>query len=75
VVIDFFTVPTLTFRTLYVFLVLSLDRRRVVHFKVTSSPAAEWTSQQLTQSFPFDTAPHFLIIDRDSIYGKKVIDS
>ncbi len=46
VAIDFFTVPTLTFRTLYVFVILSLDRRRVVHFNVTSSPTAEWTSLQ-----------------------------
>ena len=75
VAIDFFTVPTLTFRTLYVFVVLSLDRRRIVHFNVTSSPTAEWTSLQLTQTFPFDTAPRFLIRDRDGIYGKKVLDT
>ena len=72
--IDFFTVPTVTFRTLYVFVILSLDRRRIVHFNVTDSPTAEWTSLQLTQAFPFDTAPRFLIRDRDGIYGKKVID-
>ncbi len=75
VAIDFFTVPTLTFRTLYVFVILSLDRRRVVHFNVTRSPTAEWTSLQLTQAFPFYTAPRFLIRDRDGIYGKKVIDT
>lgn len=52
--IDFFTVPTLTFRILYVFVVLSHERRRVIHFNVTSHPTAEWTSQQLLQAFPFD---------------------
>ena len=71
--IDFFTVPTLTFRTLYVFVILSLGRRRIVHFNVTDSPTAEWTSLQLTQAFPFDTAPRFLIRDRDGIYGKMVV--
>ncbi len=70
VAIDFFTVPTVTFRVLYVFVILSLDRRRVVHFNVTSSPTAEWTSLQPTQAFPFDTAPRFLIRDRDGIYGR-----
>ena len=75
VAIDFFTVPTLTFRTLYVFVILSLDRRRVVHFNVTSSPTAEWTCLQLLQAFPFDTAPRFLIRDRDGIYGQKVVDT
>jgi putative transposase len=59
VAIDSFTVPTVTFRVLYVFVILSLDRRRIVHFNVTDSPTAEWTSLQLTQAFPFDTAPRF----------------
>ncbi len=57
VAIDFFTVSTASFRTLYVFLVLSLDRRRIIHFNVTRNPTAEWTSLQLIQAFPFDTAP------------------
>ena len=72
---DFFTVPTATFKTLYVFVVLSLGRRQVFHFNVTESPTAEWTSLQITQAFPFDTAPRFLIRDRDGIYGKKVVDT
>ena len=55
--IDFFTVPTATFRVLFVLLVLSHDRRRVVQFNVTSSPSAEWTAQQILQAFPEDTAP------------------
>ena len=73
--IDFFTVPTLTFKTLYVFVVLSLDRRRVLHFNVTDSPTAQWTSLQIVQAFPFDTAPRFLLRDRDGIYGEKVVDT
>lgn len=73
--VDFFTVPTLTFKTIYVFVVLSLDRRRVLHFNVTDSPTAAWTSRQIVQAFPFDTAPRFLIRDRDKIYGEKVVDT
>jgi transposase InsO family protein len=75
VAIDFFTVPTATFRTFCVFLVLSVDRRRVVHLNVADSPTAEWTSLQLIQAFPFDTAPRFLIRDRDSIYGDEVVQT
>ena len=70
--IDFFTVPTITFRILYVFLVLSHERRRVVYFNVTSHPTAEWTSQQLLQAFPYDSAPQYLLRDRDRIYGEDV---
>jgi transposase InsO family protein len=68
--VDFFTVPTVTFRVLYVFVVLSLDRRRVLHFHVTTSPSAEWTAQQVVEAFPFDTASRFLMRDRDGIYGE-----
>ena len=67
--IDFFAVPTATFRVLFVLLILSHDRRRVVHFNVTSSPSAEWTAQQIVQAFPEDTAPRYLLRDRDGIYG------
>ena len=67
--IDFFTVPTATFRVLSVLLVLSHDRRRVLHFDVTSSPSAEWTAQRIVQAFPEDTAPCYLLRDRDGIYG------
>ncbi|MHC4405378.1 MAG: integrase core domain-containing protein, partial [Planctomycetota bacterium] len=67
--IDFFTVPTVTFRILFVFVALSNDRRRVVHFNVTDSPTAAWTGQQMTEAFPWDTAPRFLLRDRDCIYG------
>lgn len=71
--IDFLTVPTITFQTLYVFIVLSLDRRRVVHFHVTRHPTADWTALQLTQAFPFDPAPKYLIRDRDRIYGEEIL--
>ncbi len=67
--IDFFTVPTVTFRILFVFLVLSHDRRRIVHFNVTEHPSADWTGRQLIEAFPWDTAPRYLIRDRDGIYG------
>lgn len=73
--IDFFTVHTATFRTLYVFLVFSLERRHIIHVNVTTSPTATWTSLQLTQAFPFESAPRFLIRDRDGIYGSRVIDT
>jgi hypothetical protein len=69
--IDFFTVCTATFRVLYVFLVLSHDRRRVVHWNVTSHPGAQWTAQQIVEAFPEDTAPKYMIRDRDGIYGEK----
>ena len=69
---DFFVVPTATFRLLFVFVVLSHDRRRPVHFAVTRRPTAEWTAQQLLQAFPWDTAPRYLYLlrDRDGIYGE-----
>ena len=75
VAVDFFTVHTATFKTLYVFVVLALGRHQVIHFNVTDSPTAAWTSLQLTQAFPFDTAPRFLIRDSDRIYGRKVVDT
>ena len=66
---DFCTVPTVTFRVLYVFIVLRHDRRQIVHFNVTTNPHAEWTAQQIVQAFPYEEAPRFLIRDRDGIYG------
>ena len=68
--VDFFTVQTVTFRVLYVFVVLSLDRRRVLHFHVTTCPSAEWTAQQVVEAFLFATALQFLMRDRDGIYGE-----
>jgi len=68
--IDFFTVPTVTFNVLFVFVVLAHDRRRVVHFNVTESPGAKWTAQQIVEAFPWDSAPRYLLRDRDGIYGE-----
>jgi putative transposase len=67
--IDFFTVPTIRFQVLYVFLVLAHDRRRILHFNVTARPTAEWTGQQLREAFPFDQLPRYLLRDRDAIFG------
>ncbi|MFH1419295.1 MAG: hypothetical protein ABII12_13560 [Planctomycetota bacterium] len=67
--IDFFVVPTVRYRLLYCFVVLRHDRRRVAHFNVTAHPTARWTAQQISEAFPWDEAPRFLIRDRDSIYS------
>jgi len=67
--IDFFTVPTATFRVLYVFLVLRHERRKIVHFNVTGNPSAQWTAQQMVEAFPWDPAPRYVLRDRDAIYG------
>src|SRR5437899_10689210 len=67
--IDFFVVPTATFRVLYVFVVLLHHRRQVVHFNVTDSPTAAWTAQQVVEAFADDSAPRYLLRDRDGIYG------
>jgi len=72
--IDFFTVPTVTFRVLYCFIVLRHDRRRIVHFNVITNPTARWTAQQLIEAFPFDEAPRYLIRDRDGTYGNHFQD-
>ena len=66
---DFFTVPTLTFRTLYVF-VIAHDRRRIVHFNVTAHPTATWVWRQIIQAIPGGVAPKFLLRDRDRSYGR-----
>jgi len=67
--IDFFVVPTVKFEILFVFLILSHDRRRVLHFNVTHNPSAQWTAQQIVETFPWGDVPRFLLRDRDSIYG------
>ncbi len=68
---DFFVVPTVSFRVLFVFVLLAHERRRVVHFNVTEHPTAAWTAQQVVEAFPWDTAPRYLLRDRDSIYGRE----
>ncbi len=70
--VDFFVVPTLTFRVLFVFIVLAHERRQIVHVNVTGHPTAEWTAQQLRNAFPWATAPRFLLRDRDGTYGSAV---
>jgi len=65
----FFTVPTIRFQVLYVFLVLAHDRRRILHFGATAHPTAVWTAQQLREAFPWDSAPRYLLRDRDRIFG------
>jgi len=69
---DFFSVPTITFGMLYCFFVISHDRRRIVHFNVTNHPTSLWIVQQLREAFPFESAPRFLIFDRDAKYGLEV---
>ena len=69
---DFFTVPTVTFGVLYYFFAISHDRRRILHFNVTKHPASLWIVQQLREAFPFESAPRFLIFDRDGKYGVEV---
>jgi putative transposase len=69
---DFFTVPTVTFRLLYCFFVISHDRRRILHFNVTRHPTSTWIIQQLREAFSFQSAPKFLILDRDSKFSLEV---
>lgn len=69
---DFLTVPTVAFGLLYVLVILSHERREIVHVNVTTSPNAEWIARQLTDAFPYDTVPRFLIRDNDKRYGKVV---
>jgi transposase InsO family protein len=67
--VDFFTVPTVMCKVLFVFVVLAHDRRRVAHVNVTDAPTAQWTAQQLVEAFPWETAPRYLLRDRDAVYG------
>jgi putative transposase len=67
--VDFFVVPTVLFKVLFVFVVLAHERRRVVHINVTDAPTAQWTAQQLVEAFPWQTAPRYLLRDRDAVYG------
>jgi len=69
VAIDFFTVPTATFQVLFVLVILSHERRRILHFNATEHPTAAWTARQLFEAFGLGDAPNFLLRDRDAIYG------
>ena len=73
--LDFFTVPTITFRLLYVVVFLSHDRRKIIHFHVTDHPTSEWATHQLRNAFYDQERPKFLIRDRDSIFGEDFIES
>jgi putative transposase len=72
VAVDFFAVPTLTFKILFVFIVLAHRRREVLHFNVTEHPTAEWISQQLVEAFGERDVVRYLIRDRDGVYGRAV---
>src|SRR5262249_54959651 len=69
VAVDFFVVPTLTFQALFGFLILRHHRRELVHVNATDHPTAAWAAHQLVESFPEETAPTYLLRDRDAIYG------
>ena len=71
---DFFVVPTVTFRVLYVFVVLAHERRCLLHFNVTSHPSSEWAAQQMVEALPWGNVPRYLLRDRDAIYGGVVPD-
>jgi putative transposase len=72
VAMDFFTVPTIRFSFLFCFFVISHNRRQILHFNVTKHPTSLWIAQQLREAFPFESAPRFLIFDRDGKYGVEV---
>ena len=69
---DLFVVPTIGFDLLYAFIIVRLDRRELVWINVTASPTAEWIARQITQAFPWDETPRYLIRDRDRVYGAAV---
>ena len=69
---DFFVVPTITFRLLYVWFIIDHERRRIIHVNVTFHPTAQWVIQQLRESFPGDSAPNYLIFDNDTIFSSEV---
>jgi transposase InsO family protein len=71
VALDFFVVPTVTFGVLFGFVMVAHHRRRVLHFNVTTNPTAEWTARQVIHAFPEESAPRFLVRDRDKIYGER----
>ena len=69
---DLFVVPSIGFDLLYAFVIVLLGRRDLVWINVTANPTAEWVARQITEAFPWDEAPHYLIRDRDRIYGNVV---
>src|SRR5438445_11324715 len=71
IALDFFTVPTATFRLLFVLVVLTHSRRRLAHFNVTEHPTAEWTARQLLEACALEEGARYLIRDRDQVYGER----
>jgi len=69
---DLFVVPTIGFKLLHVFVIVWLDRRDLVWIDVTAHPTAEWVASQITEAFPWNEAPRYMIRDRDCIYGAAV---
>ncbi len=69
---DFFTVPTITLKVLFVFVVIAHRRREVLHFHVTDYPTAEWIAQQVIEACAYRDMPRYLIRDRDRVYGTAV---
>jgi len=69
IALDFFVVPTVPHKVLFVLLILAHERRRLVHFNITEHPTAQWTAQQVVEAFPWDEAPRYLLRDRDRIYS------
>ena len=72
---DFFVIPTVGFRLLYIWFIIDHGRRRIIHFNVTTNPSEQWVIQQLRESFPYDSAPRYLIYDNDSIFSDKVTEA
>src|SRR5438105_15778621 len=69
---DLFVVPTIGFDLLYALVIVRLERRDLVWINVTGNPTAEWIARQITEAFPWNEAPRYLIRDRDRIYGAAV---
>jgi transposase InsO family protein len=67
--VDLFVAPTITFELLYAIVIVRLNRRELVWINVTANPTAEWIARQITEAFPWDEAPCYLIRDRDRVYG------
>lgn len=72
--VDMFVVVTVTFRLLYGVIVLGHDRRKIIHFDVTAHPTQNWLARQMTEAFPWDTVPRYLLRDRDASYGRSFTD-
>jgi putative transposase len=71
--LDFFTVPTVTFRLLYCLFVIDHGRRRILHFNVTAHPTADWVVQQLREAFPYSPRHRYMVLDRDSKFSEDVV--